>query len=464
LSAVHAGRRGATLIAGPLVALLYAVVPVGGTAWAQSLEESLAKAYTTNPTLLAGQARLRATDEGVAQALSGWRPTVSLSGEATKGQFYSNSASINRGNVRTPVTTGLSLSQNLYRGGRTVHTTNRAENLVKGERARLTTTEQDVLAAAGTAYMDVVRDQAVLDLNVNNERVLQRQLEATRDRFQVGEVTRTDVAQAESRLQRAVSDRITAEGDLIKSRATYRNVVGDLPGTLKTAPPLSDLPASEEETVTLARDQSPTVIAARFDELAAEDQVRIVTGELLPTVDLEGTLERRDDSSFRGSRAEEASVTATLRVPLYQAGAVSSRVREAKETVSQRRKDLERVVRTSIESATRAWEALQTARSQIRAFTAEVRAAEIALEGVRQEAQVGSRTVLDVLDAEQELLDGRVSLVRAKRDEVVASFNLRAAIGTLTVDRLALNVNRYDVDSHYKSVRDKWFGTKINGQ
>ncbi|RPI47710.1 MAG: hypothetical protein EHM55_26410 [Acidobacteria bacterium] len=451
-------------VAGRVALALLTVVPAL-PASGQSMEESLSKAYVGNPTLQSGRARLRATDEGVPQALSGWRPTVSMSYEVGKGEFYSNSATTtSRTSQRTSRSGGVTVTQNLYRGNRTTASVSRAENLVFAERARLTATEQDVMLQAATAYMDVVRDQAVLDLNVNNERVLQRQLEATRDRFQVGEVTRTDVAQAESRLSRATSDRIGSAGNLIKSRAAYRNVVGEMPGTLRAAAPLGDLPANEEEAITFARDQNPGVVAARFDERAAQNQVDVVFGELLPSVDLEGTLERNDGSSFRGSRSEEASVNAVLRVPLYQGGSVSARVREAKETLSQRRKDLERTVRTSIETATRAWEALQTARSQIRAFDDEVRAAEIALEGIRQEAQVGSRTVLDVLNAEQELVDARVNLVRAQHDEVVATFSLRSAVGTLTADRLALNVDRYDVDGHYRAVRGKWIGTGVDGQ
>lgn len=448
------------VLAGLLFAATFAA-PVDSVA--QTMEETLAKAYGTNPTLQAARARLRATDEAVPQALSGWRPTVSLNYGVDRGQFFSNSTTTgDRTTYRTSRSGALTFTQNLYSGGRTVAATDRAENLVQAERARLLTTEQDVMLSAATAYMDVVRDQAVLELNVNNERVLQRQLEATRDRFQVGEVTRTDVAQAESRLSRAVSDRITAAGALINSRAAYRNVVGDMPGTLRPAQPLGDLPPSEQEALVLAREQSPTVVAARFDERAAQNQVDVVFGELLPSVNVDGTLQRNDDTSFRGSRSEEASIGATLRVPLYQGGAVHSRVREAKETLSQRRRELDRTVRTAIETATRAWEALQTARSQISAFSSEVRAAEIALEGVRQEAQVGSRTVLDVLDAEQELLDARVNLVRARRDGVVASFSLRAAVGTLLADRLGLNVERYDIEKHYRSVRDKWFGTGVD--
>ena len=443
------------------------VLSVAMPAFAQTMDDTLAKAYMTNPSLSSERAKLRATDEGVPQALSGWRPTVSLSYDAGRGQFYSNSSTTaTRTTTRTTRSGTVTITQNLYKGGRTVAATRQAENQVLGERARLLSTEQQVMLQAATAYMDVVRDQAVLDLNINNEHVLERQLEATRDRFQVGEVTRTDVAQAESRLSGAISDRIAAAGNLLRSQANYRNVVGDLPGKLKTSPPLGDLPASEQETITLARDQSPDVIAARFDERAAQDQIDVVAGQFLPTLDLQGTLQRNDNTSFSGSETKEAGVDAIFKLPLYQAGLVSSQVRAAKETLSQRRKDLDRVVRAAVQSATQAWELLQTARSQLRSFTDEVRAAEIALEGVRQEAQVGSRTVLDTLNAEQELLNARVNLVRAQHDEVVGSFTLRSAVGTLTVDKLALKVDRYDAENHYKSVRGRWldFDTGVGDQ
>jgi outer membrane protein/adhesin transport system outer membrane protein len=312
--------------------------------------------------------------------------------------------------------------------------------------------------------MDVLRDQAVLELNTNNERVLQRQREAANDRFQVGEVTRTDVAQAESRLSRANADRIRAEGDLISSRARYRSTVGEMPGRLRPTTPLGGLPANEDSVLSLARNNAPDVAVARFTEQAAQATVGVVTSERYPELDLEAEVGRTDQATSRFSRTDSASIIAVVRVPLYQGGAVSARVREAKEIASQRRQELDLAVRSAVQQGTSAWEALQTARAQIKAFSEEVRAAEIALEGVRQEAAVGSRTVLDVLDAEQELLDARVSLVQAQRDEVVASFSLRAAVGELTARNLNLPVQGYDYEEHYKAVRGKFWGTSIEGE
>jgi TolC family type I secretion outer membrane protein len=302
----------------------------------------------------------------------------------------------------------------------------------------------------------------VVELRVNNERVLRRQLEATRDRFSVGEVTRTDVAQAESRLSRATADRIRAEGDLVNSRAGYRNIMGIAPGKLEPAKPLKDLPANQAEAIGQARELNFAVVEADFIERAARDQVDEVTGELLPTVTLSGDLSRDYEGSTPNSETDTVSITANVSVPLYQSGSVSSRVRAAKQVVAQRRNERNVAVRDAREAGARGWEEVQTARAQIRSFLAEVRATEIALEGVQQEALVGSRTVLDVLDAEQELLDARVSLARAERDEVVAAYQLRSAVGRLTAESLKLPVKEYDFTENYRRVRNKWFGLGID--
>ena len=430
---------------------------------ANSLQDALVQAYQNNPALLAERARLRATDEGVSQALSNWRPTVSITGDAGY-QFRSRTLSggDKGSNTTLPRGAALSIDQNLYRGGRTSAATRQAENLVRSDRARLLRTEQSVMLSAVTAYVGVVRDTAVLNLNVNNERVLMRQLEATRDRFSVGEVTRTDVAQAESRMSRATAERIRAEGDLVNSRAAYQNVVGTAPGKLEPAKPLKDLPANEIETVKFALERSFAVVEADFVERAARDQVDEVTGELLPTVTLSGDMSRDFETVNSESETDTVSITATLSVPLYQSGSVSSRIRAAKQVVAQRRNERNRAVRDAREAGTRAWEDLKTAQAQIRSFTDQVRATEIALEGVQQEALVGSRTVLDVLDAEQELLDARVSLVRAERDEVVAAYQLRSAVGRLTAESLNLPVKEYDITKNYRRVRNKWFGLNID--
>ena len=432
----------------------------------QTLDQSLIAAYLNNPILAAERASLRAVDEGVTQALSNWRPTVALNADATRADTFNSNRVAGFGGkaqIRTPRGVSLNITQPLYRGGRTLAATSKAENSVKAARAQLTAVEQAVLLSAATAYMDVVRDLAVVDLNINNQQVLKRQLEATLDRFEVGEITRTDVSQARARLAGATADRIQSEGNLVASRATFLNVVGMLPENLAAPLPPTDLPVDVEAVLKAAAASSPAVIKADFDAEASRDEVREIRGELRPTVSLVAKVARRLESASNTSRTVERSVGASLTVPLYQSGAVYSRLRQAKQTVAERRRDLDQARRDAAESATRAWESLQTARARKRSFDAQVTANMIALEGVEREASVGSRTVLDILDAEQELLNAKVSLVRAERDEIVAIFQVKEAMGRLTTRQMNLSVDFYDPEAHYREVRGQWFGGSSTG-
>ena len=380
-----------------LAALVAVALGVAAPASAETLDEALTALYGNNPTLQAARAELRATDELVPQALSGWRPTVAINGQL--GEQWEDS-NISGDETSTPRSADLSVSQPLYRGGRTVSGTRQAEYLVRAQRERLLGIEQDALLQGVSAYMDVLRDEAVLELNKGNEQVLQRQLEAAQDRFSVGEITRTDVAQAESRLAGATAQRIAAEGQLISSRAVYLQVIGQMPGTLVEPEPAGGLPANQDETVA-GSSSTPNVRAAEYAEQAAREGVDVVYGELLPTLSLQGSLTTAEDVSSKNVRTDSAAIIAQLTIPLYQAGGVDSRVREAKQRVGQRRQDIETQRRAAAQTATTAWRALETARAQIQSFEAQVRAGEIALEGVQQEAAVGSRTVLHILDAYQ---------------------------------------------------------------
>ena len=459
---IHGGRRSG---ARGVVAAL-ALVLLAAPAAAQSIEDALTLSYRTNPQLLAERARQRATDEQVAQALSNWRPAVTFNADAGKARDWNHitdtgtdTTTLQQRN-RTPVTGALVVRQPLYRGGRTVADTSRAENTVQRGRSLLQNTEQTVLLDAATAFTNLLRDLAVLDLQINNEQVLGRQLQATRDRFQVGEVTRTDVAQAEARVERARAQRILAEGNVQVGRAQYLRVVGELPGRITAARLPPGLPASQAQALQLTS-ENPAVTAAIFNERAARDTVDLVAGELLPTVNLQGTLTRLEESNARALDRDTASIALVLAVPLYQQGSVDARVREAKQVAGQRRLEVDDAKRRAQEQATTAWEALVTSRASIQAFAAQIRANEVALEGVEQEAKVGSRTVLDELDAEQELLDSKVNLVRAQRDEVVAAYQLASATGQLTAQKLGLPVELYDPTVYYSETRDRWWGTDI---
>ena len=336
--------------------------------------------------------------------------------------------------------------------------TSRAENQVRADRARLREVEQDVLLDVATAYMDVLRDQAVLKLAINNEKRLRRQLEAANDRFEVGEVTRTDVAQSEARVSNAVAERVRSEANLITARASYLAVVGSLPGQLSPPPALAYLPGTDLEARNVAIEESPTIQRAIHLERAARDDINVRFGVLLPSFDLTARFNHREDDASKGSLSERNEILARLTVPLYQSGSEHALVRAAREVASQRRIEIEESRRAVLENVTVWWENLVTARAQIRAFRDGVRAAEIALDGVQQEAAVGSRTTLDVLDAEQELFNIQVDLVRAERDDVVASYGLEAAIGRLTAANLSLPADIYDPTRHYDEVRDKFWG------
>ncbi|MEZ5832992.1 MAG: TolC family outer membrane protein [Dongiaceae bacterium] len=439
-----------------LLALVACPLLVSG-AEAASLYDALSMAYSTNPTLEAARAQLRATDEGVPQALSEWRPT--LSGEVQAGHEWNDVRRPLAQNEETnPRSYGVTLSQPVFDGFHTVAGTSQAENLVKAGRAQLTSTEQAVLTDAVAAYMNVVRDTAVLDLNRNNEKVLQAQLEATQARFEVGELTRTDVAQSQASLQGAIAARIQAEGQLTASQTIYRQVIGDDPVDVKMPTETPTLPANRDETVALSR-ATPDVRAAEFQERAAKDDIDVQFSDMLPSVSIEGSYTRRDDVASRDSQSDIGIVTGQVTIPLYQAGAPDSRVRQSKQRYMQARRLTDQALRTAEQQAVNAWTALQTVIAQARSFEEQVRANQIALDGVRQEQEVGARTILDVLDAQQALLTSQVNLVQTQTQRVIAQFQLLASGGGLTAQNLDLKVEYYDPGKHYDKVRNKFIGT-----
>lgn len=424
---------------------------------AASLLEALATTYAGNPTLEAARAQLRATDEGVPQVLSEWRP--SIIGEVQGGREWDKQRKpLELRQDTSPRSYGVTIRQPIFDGFGTVYGTSQAENLVEAGRARLTLTEQTVLLDAVSAYMAVVRDTAVLELTRSNEKVLQAQLEATEARFEVGELTRTDVAQAQSRLQGAIAQRIQAEGQLTSSRAVYRQVIGEDPTEVAMPGEAPALPSSRDEAVALSQG-TPGVQAARFDERAAKHNIDVQFADMLPSVAVEGSYQRREDIGLPDSEADVGAVVGTVTIPLYQAGAPDSRVRQSKQVYMQSRRLTDEALRAAEQEAISAWQGLQTAIAQSQSFEEQVKAAELALEGVRQEQEVGARTILDVLDAEQEALNARVSLVSSQTDRVVAQYRLLAAGGALTAAALGLEVEYYDPRRHYDAVRDKFIGT-----
>jgi len=437
----------------------FAVAVAAPVAQAETLTDALAAAYTSNPTLAAQRAALRATDENLAQSLSGYRPTVSVTGAWGQKRVESRSA----GDVSLGQrTANLSVDQPIYSGGRTASGTERVERLIRAGRAQLDGVEQNILLSVATGYMNVLRDQAVLDLNINNVEVLKKQLQATRDRFQVGEITRTDVAQAEARLAGAISQRVQSGGNLSLARAAYQSVVGTAPGQLEKPSPLEGMPEDQALALELALENNPDLRLAQHNEAASKHAIRTAYGALLPTVSLSGDLTKAEDATSRGSSTDSAFIGFTVSVPIYQAGGAYSTLRQSRYLNSQQRILVERAHRVLRERVTQAWERLVTSRATKSARASQVRAAKIALEGVQQELAVGSRTTLDVLDAEQELLDGQVALVAAERDEFVATFDLVAAMGGLTAESLGLQVPVYDQTKSYQRAKSSWFGAKVD--
>lgn len=436
---------------------------LAGTATAETLPSALAKAYMGNPDLNAGRASLRATDENVPRALSGYRPTVAAS--ATAGASYetgrtgSSGALVNTRDALFPRQAALQVTQNLFNGFRTVNSVREAESGVLGARETLRQTEQETLFSAARSYMDVLRDTATLDLQRNNVEVLEEQLRQTRERLVAGQITRTDLAQAEARLEGARSQVSVAQANLQSSIATFRRIVGVEPRQLAPGkPPDRLVPASLAQAVRIALAEHPAVLSALHAVDAAELQVKVVEGELAPSLNLVGSFGGGYDTSSPGDRTLSTSLVAQLSVPIYEGGETYARVRQAKEVAGQRRIEAE-ATRDAVRSAVfSAWGALEAAKATVISAQAQVAANEVALTGVREEARAGQRTTLDVLNQQQELLIARVNLIVAQRDRVVGAFSVAQSVGRLSAASLGLSVQRYRPGQHYEQVRDLPWG------
>jgi outer membrane protein len=431
---------------------------------AQSLTEALAEAYRSNPQLLAQRALLRATDEMVPQALANWRPTVAFTGQTG---YAASAEAVGRSPTLyshgKPSTLDLTATQQVYRGGRTEAQVRQAINTVEATRAQTLAVETTVFQAVAQAYLDVVRDQNLLAVNRNNEYVLGQEFESTRIRAEIGELTGTDLAQAQAALEQAKAQVVTAEGQLEISRANYARAVGHPPGRLTLPRERPALPATREEALNLAARANPNVISAAFTELAARDNIDVVRGQLLPQISATGDLNRAISAATSAGASTSATtstamITTTMTMPLYEGGAIYSQTRQAQQTVGQRRSQRDDARRAAVQTADQNWAALQAARAAIASFTAAVRAAQIALVGIQEEALTGTRTVLDVLVAEQQLFTTQAQLVTAEHDTAIAEFNVAAAIGRLIAPELRLPVRLYDMGRHYRAVRDKWIG------
>jgi outer membrane protein len=446
-------RRLVWAMAGGLSAALLLVSPAS----AATLVEVLAWAYSSNPQLNAQRAELRATDEGVPQAKSGYRPSIFANGQVAAERLDNE---VTGSDTRYPRSVNLQIEQPIFLGFRTKNSVRAAESSVLAGREVLRSTEQDVLLDAVTAFMDVAQNQAIVSLRSQNLEFLREQVRAANDRLNVGEGTRTDVAQTNASLSQGLSDYAAAVATLAASNATYQMVIGRPPDTIGAVKNVDKmLPRSLDAAIALGRVNHPSITAANFNIDVASFNVKVIEGEFLPRVTVTGEVAHSDNDTAAGW-TNSASIVGQVSVPIYQAGEPDARARQAKETLGQLRIQHDLARDTVRQSVVAAWSQLDAARSQIRAADQQVSAQQLVLSGIIEERNVGQRTTLDVLDSQQDLINARISQVTARRNSVVAAYTVLSSIGALSAAKLGLAVAIYDPKEHHRLVRDKWGGLR----
>jgi outer membrane protein len=468
---MESGMLGVKVVTGAAAAALVLGLVVPMPVLADTIEAALVRAYQNNPQLNAQRASVRATDETVPQALSGYRPRVGLT--ASAGVQYTDVQTNTAGlpgagmtsniihGVNAPRSVGVTAAQTLFNGQQTANRTRAAESQVSGAREGLRVLEQTVLLSAATIYMDYLRDSAIVEVQKSNVRVLEQTLKQTKDRFNVGEVTRTDVAQSEAQLAAGKTQLLTAEANLVTTRSRFRQIIGNEPEALAPGSPVDRfLPPTLPASVELGLTENPTVTAAMFGIDVSHLQVKVNEGALLPTVTVQASVQQSYEQTMTIFRSFGASVVGQLSVPVYQGGGEYALIRQSKETLAQQRLVLEQVRDQARANVVTAWGQLQAGKAQVQSAQAQVTASEIALNGVREEAKAGQRTTLDVLNAQQALVNARVALVTAQHDRVVASYAVLNAVGRLSPIVLKLPTTVYDPSVHYHQVRDSWFGVR----
>ena len=462
--------RGVKVITGAAVSVLLLACMGPMPALADTIEAALVRAYQNNPQLNSQRAQVRFTDENVPQALSGYRPKVAIT--ASAGTQYTDTLSNAGGTanqlvstpihgVNAPRSVGATITQNVFNGQQTANRTRAAESQVSGAREGLRVLEQSVLLSAATIYMDYLRDSAIVEVQKSNVRVLEQTLKQTRDRFNVGEVTRTDVAQSEAQLAAGKTQLLTAEANLVTTKSNFRRIIGNEPEALAPGSPVDRfLPVSLPSAVELGLIENQNVTAAMFGIDVSYLQVKVNEGALLPTVNLVASVQQSYESTLLIYRSFGASAVAQLNVPVYQGGAEYSLIRQSKETLAQQRLNLEQVRDQTRANVVTAWGQLVAGKAQVQSAQSQVTASEIALNGVREEAKAGQRTTLDVLNAQQALVNARVALVTAQHDRVVASYSVLNTVGRLSPQVLKLPTTTYDPSVHYHQVRDSWLGVR----
>ncbi|MDA8048859.1 MAG: TolC family outer membrane protein [Rhodospirillales bacterium] len=434
-----------------------------------TLDQALIAAYNTNPQILAERANLRAVNEGVPKALSGWRPTVVLSGSAGYSSgtertvaaptFFSPGGPQYSDISRDTLTEQATVTQPIFQGGKTRASVFQARNLVRAERAQLIATEESVFTSVVSAYVSVIENRQLVAVNETNVTVLQQQLQSSEDRFRVGELTQTDVAQAQAALAQGQAQLETARGNLATALATYVQVVGQPAAAALSPPqplvlPVKSAAAADAE----AAANNPSVVNALFNVAAAKNAVNIAFAALMPSVSVQFNAFRQDNPTLPDTRLTGWAATADLSVPLYQGGGEYATVRQAKQEQDKAVQTLDNARRAAVQQASQAWQTLIAAEAAIISSHAAVAANRIALEGTEREAIVGTATTLDVLTVQQNLLTAETTLVQNLASLITASYGVAAAIGRLTARDLKLPVPYYDENAYYRSVRNALFG------
>lgn len=438
----------------------------GGTSGvaAETLAEAMAAAYRYNPQLDAARAQQRATDENVARAMSGFRPSISASGNTTFQNSNTRPDTLGEGRLY-PKGYSIDAVQPIFSGLQTVYGVKGAEASVRAGQEQLRSVEQSIMLSTVQVFMDVVRDQAIVGERENNVNVLSKELKATRDRFAVGEVTKTDVAQAEARRAGSTGQLDVAKANLKSRRAFYEQVVGHPPeGLIEPRGYDRMLPKSLDEALAVGLKEHPSIVAALYAEEAARHEVDKIRGELLPQVQLEASYENNFDPSRTIDESETTTVSGRVNVPIYEGGETYARIRQAKHIHVQRLQEIEQArseVQSNISSA---WSQLIGVRAQLSSDQVQVEANQTALAGVREEERVGQRTLLDVLDAEFELVNAQVQLTSTRRNVVVAAYQVLTNIGRLDMSQIGATDTVYDPEIHYQEVRRKWWGISITDE
>lgn len=445
-----------------------------GRATVTNIEGALEAAYRNNTELKEYQAQLRAKDESVPQALAGWRPTVyanaSIGGDknirsGTIKDIGEVNAQAQSGNYSSTATADITLRQNLFNGGKTVAETCKAENTVLTARSQLVDKEREVLFAAVRAYFDVIARTSELAYKKSNELAFKKTLEATQDKFNVGEETRTSIAQAQADLANATAQRELTEAQLLAAEATFEQVTGARPGKLKKPEGLSMLPRGLKEAIEFAKKNNPAILTALFQEKVDRQAIRSNDAELLPEVNLEASVGRQgvnnrtvytSGSQKMNDFTTAQKVSVALRVPLYEGGKIRAKSRELREAAEQRRIMIETKRREVIQKLVAAWEKHISAKANIKNYEIQVKANEVALEGTRQEMLVGSKILLDVLNAQRLLVQSQLNLVQAEQQYYESAYDILANMGRLNVMDMKLKVKRYNTQVHYQDVRNSW--------